>query len=435
MTERRLRDKVKLFLTGRRAGWIRRACSLLTACGLLAGTVSLQAFAAPTPGEPEPETAELMRSDELRGVWISYLDWERMPSDKAGFEAAVNQILERCVELKMNAVFVHVRPDADAMYPSKYFPWSRFITGVQGKNPGYDPLGYFVRAAHSRGLQFHAWINPFRVTGYHNTWDQVSEDSPVKQWLKDDNPDNDRWVLKQNGAYYLNPAVPQVREMIIGGVREIVQKYTVDGVHFDDYFYPEVDDDNPARWFDKPEYDASGSSLSIADWRRENINTLIRGVYAAVKEQRPAAQFGISPEGYIDHLRSDSRLFTDVDAWMSTDGYIDYIMPQIYWGFEHKLSDGSPAPFAFENNLKTWLDMKKKGNVRLYLGLAMYKTGSDTADNNQVPEWLRHSNIMKRQVEMGRRTGQISGYCFYSYSSFQEEACQKEVANLLKVFR
>ena len=438
MTKRRLRDKMKIVLSGLtrwEKGKIRRICSLLTVCALLAGAMTMHASAAPMPGASAPETAEVMRSDELRGVWISYLDWEQMPSDKAGFQAAVDQILERCTELKMNAVFVHVRPDADAMYPSKYFPWSRFVTGTQGKNPGYDPLGYFVRAAHSRGLQFHAWINPYRVTGYHNTWEQMSEDSPAKQWLTDGNPDNDRWVLKQNGAYYLNPAVPQVRELIIGGVREIVQKYTVDGIHFDDYFYPEVDDDNPSRWFDKPEYEASGSALSIADWRRENINALVRGVYQAVKEERPSVQFGISPEGYIDHLRSDNRLFTDVDTWMSEDGYIDYIMPQIYWGFEHKMADGSPAPFAFGNNLKVWLDMKKKGNARLYLGLAMYKTGSDTADNNEVPEWLRRSDIMKRQVEMGRRTGQISGYCFYSYSSFQEEACQKEVANLLTVFR
>ena len=140
------------------------------------------------------------------------------------------------------------------MYPSSYYPWSRFITGTQGEDPGYDPLAYFVKAAHNRGLQFHAWINPYRVTGYHNTWDQVSEQSPAKKWLSDSDPSNDRWVLKQNGAYYLNPAISQVRDLIIGGVREVVQNYDVDGIHFDDYFYPEVDNSDPNRWFDKPEY-------------------------------------------------------------------------------------------------------------------------------------------------------------------------------------
>lgn len=412
----------------------KRLCSLLMVCAFVVVSGPGQAVAA--PGESGNHAgATIIRSDELRGVWVSYLDWEKMPSGKEEYQDAVDEILDRCKELKMNAVFVHVRPDADAMYPSEYFPWSRFVTGTQGKDPGYDPLAYFVRAAHKRDIQFHAWINPFRVTGYHNTWDQVSEDSIVKKWLKDENPENDRWVLKQNGAYYLNPAIPQVRELIVNGVREIVRKYTVDGIHFDDYFYPDINDEDSSRWFDKPEYEASESSLSIADWRRENVNKLVREVYSAVKEIRPSAQFGISPEGNLAHLRSDTRLFTDIDTWMSEDGYIDYIMPQIYWGFEHKMSNGSPAPFAFENNLKSWLDMKKKGKVKLYLGLAMYKTGSNTSDNNTVSEWVRRDDIIMRQVLAGRATGYVSGFCFYAYSSFQEKACQKEVKNLIRVFR
>lgn len=372
-------------------------------------------------------------SQELRGVWISYLDWEKLPADQAGFQKGVDQILERCVELKMNAVFVHVRSDCDAMYPSAYFPWSRFVTGTQGKDPGYDPLAYFVETAHKRGLQFHAWINPYRVTGNMNRWNQVSDQSLVKQWLSDDDSSNDRFVLRQNGEYYLNPAVEEVQQRIIGGVREVVENYDVDGIHFDDYFYPEVNDSDEGKWFDKPEYDASGSSLPINQWRRENVNKLVRGVYQTVKEVKPHVQFGISPEGHVTNLRSESRLFVDIDTWMSKDGYVDYIMPQIYWGFEHKLSDGSPAPFAFSNNLDTWIQLKKKGNVRLYLGLAMYKTGSGTKDNNAVPEWLRRNDIIKRQVEAGRTSGQVAGYCFYAYSSFQEAACQAEVANLMKV--
>lgn len=372
---------------------------------------------------------------ELRGVWISYLDWEKLPAGEEGFQAGVNEILDRCVELKMNAVFVHVRPDADAMYPSEYFPWSRFVTGTQGEDPGYDPLDYFIQAAHERGLAFHAWINPFRVTGYLNRWDQLSDQSPAKIWKTDADPSNDRWVLKQGGEYYLNPAVPQVRDLIVGGVREIVESYDVDGIHFDDYFYPEVDNQDPDRWFDKPEYVAAGVGGPVSDWRRDNVNSLVREVYRTVKETDQEIQFGISPEGYVDHLRSDSRLFADIDTWMSQPGYVDYIMPQLYWGFEHKLSDGTTAPFAFDNNLRTWLRLKGQGNVRLYLGLAMYKTGSGTKDNNPVPEWLRRSDIIRRQVEAGRKCGEVSGYCFYAYSSFQEKACQAEVANLMKAFQ
>ncbi len=426
----------------------RKILQMLLALVLIVSMLSMTAFAAGTGPDARksasgnlinspvgPGAVSVSSADELRGVWISYLDWEQMPGDQAGFQREVDRMLDRCVELHMNAVFVHVRPDADAMYPSEYFPWSRFITGTQGQDPGYDPLAYFVQAAHDRGLQFHAWVNPFRITGYHNTWEQMSADHPAKQWLSDQDPSNDRFVLKQSGNYYWNPAVPQVREMIIGGVKEIVERYDVDGIHFDDYFYPEVKDENPDLWFDKPEYDSSQSRLTISDWRRENINALIRGVYSAVKERKPEVQFGISPEGYVDHLRSDSRLFTDVDTWLSQDGYVDYIMPQIYWGFEHKLADGSSAPFAFSQNLNTWISLSRKGNAKLYLGLAMYKTGSNTNDNNEVPEWLRHDDIMKRQVEAGRATGAVDGYCFYAYSSFQEAACQAEVANLMKVLR
>ena len=142
----------------------------LAVCLLLVQTGMLTVLAAPA--------ASVIRSDELRGVWISYLDWEKMPADQEAFKREVDKMLDRCVELKMNAVFVHVRPDADAMYPSSYFPWSRFVTGTQGHNPGYDPFAIFVKTAHSKGLQIHAWVNPYRVTGYHNTWEQVSEQNP-----------------------------------------------------------------------------------------------------------------------------------------------------------------------------------------------------------------------------------------------------------------
>lgn len=383
-------------------------------------------------GGPTGSTS-LAPDGELRGVWISYLDWQKLPAEQAAFQKSVDQMMKRCVDLKMTAVFVHVRPDADAMYPSKYFPWSRFVTGTQGQDPGYDPLAYFIQSAHSHGLEFHAWINPYRVTGYQNRWEQVCDTSPVKEWLSDDDSANDRWVLKQGGEYYFNPAIPQVRELIVNGVREVVANYDVDGIHFDDYFYPDVKNDDPAKWFDQPEYEASGSSLTISAWRRENVNALVRSVYQAVKELKPKVQFGISPEGYVENLRSDTRLFADIDTWVSQAGYVDYIMPQLYWGFEHRLSDGSLAPYAFSNNLKTWISLKNKGNVKLYLGLAMYKTGSGTKDNNDVPEWLRRNDIIRRQVEAGRQSGQVSGYCFYSYSSFQESSCQAEAANLLKI--
>lgn len=380
------------------------------------------------PGSYGPE-------DELRGIWISYLEWEKLPSGKADFEKQVNLMLDNCVSYGMNAVFVHVRSNSDAMYPSQYFPWSKFVTGTQGEDPGYDPLKFFINAAHLRNLEFHAWVSPYRITGYLNRWGDLADTNPAKVWLTDKDTSNDRWVLKHDGEYYYNPAIPEVRELIINGVKELVWNYDVDGIQFDDLFYPTVNDERSDLCFDKPEYVSSKSRMSISNWRRNNVNRLIRDVYSAIKELGPAVQFGVSSEGYIANLESNNRLFVDVNTWMSRSGYVDYMMPQLYWGFEAKGSDRKAAPYAFEQNLTAWTELQKKGSVQLYLGLAMYKTATDAKDNNNVSEWLRYNNIMQRQVETGRRNKSVNGYCFYSYSSFQRKEAQTEVTNLKKVLK
>ena len=403
-------------------GWV---AAFLLAVGMLFLPVS-KAYAGPVSGGSPG-------SGEMRGVWVSYLDWNGWAKDEAGYKKAMDQTLDLCVQKGLNAVFLQVRPDGDAMYPSQYFPWSKFASGKQGKNPGYDPLAYAVLAAHQRGLQLHAWINPYRITGYLNRYSDLCASNPAIAWAKDGDSSNDRWVLCQNGEYYYNPAIPQVRQLIIDGVKEIVTNYEVDGIHFDDYFYPNLDDSKAETWFDYPEYQASGTSLSVAAWRRNNVNELVRGVYGAVKSIRPQALFGISPEGYLQNLRKDTRQFTDVDAWMTQSGYVDYLMPQIYWGFEAK-QNGQAAGYAFANCLNEWVTLKKKGNVKLYVGLALYKTGTDAVDGNEVPEWQRYHDIMKREVQAGRATGQVSGYCFYDVSSLTRAAAAEEVANVTALF-
>lgn len=406
----------------RAIGWV---AAFLLAVGMLFLPVS-KAYAGPVSGGSPG-------SGEMRGVWVSYLDWNGWAKDEAGYKKAMDQTLDLCVQKGLNAVFLQVRPDGDAMYPSQYFPWSKFASGKQGKNPGYDPLAYAVQAAHQRGLQLHAWINPYRITGYLNRYSDLCASNPAIAWAKDGDSSNDRRVLCQNGEYYYNPAIPQVRQLIIDGVKEIVTNYEVDGIHFDDYFYPNLDDSKAETWFDYPEYQASGTSLSVAAWRRNNVNELVRGVYSAVKSIRPQALFGISPEGYLQNLRKDTRQFTDVDAWMTQSGYVDYLMPQIYWGFEAK-QNGQAAGYAFANCLNEWVTLKKKGNVKLYVGLALYKTGTDAVDGNEVPEWQRYHDIMKREVQAGRATGQVSGYCFYDLSSLTRAAAAEEVANVTALF-
>lgn len=378
---------------------------------------------------------EAVQTGELRGVWISYLDWNRLPKEEQDFRKAVDSMMDNCVNKGLNAVFVHVRPDGDALYPSEYFPWSKFASGKQGQDPGYDPLAYFISSAHERGLKFHAWINPYRITGYLNRYSDLSDDNPVIAWQNDGDTSNDRCVLLHEGEFYYNPAVPAVRERIVKGVEEVVNGYDVDGIHFDDYFYPSVDDGNPQKWFDKPEYDRSGSSLPIEEWRRNNVNLLIKDVYRTIKSRKPNVSFGISPEGYLTHLRLDTRLFADVDTWVGETGYLDYIMPQIYWGFEAKTAGGSTAPYAFANCLNDWVELTKDSHVTLYVGLALYKTGTGTKDNNETPEWQRYNDIMKRQVLAGRDSGRVSGFCFYDYSSLDRESAREEVKNVTGLFR
>ncbi|QIB69533.1 family 10 glycosylhydrolase [Aminipila butyrica] len=370
---------------------------------------------------------------EMNAMWISYLEYMNMPKTEVGFKAGVDAMFDRCKALGMNAVIVHVRSHGDAMYPSQYYPWSIFASGTQGTNPGYDPMAYMISAAHSRGLEFHAWINPYRVTGYGTYWSQVGASNPVKLWQSDGNPSNDRWALLHKGEYYLNPAIPEVRQMVIDGVREIVQNYDVDGIHFDDYFYPSVNDSDQAACFDKPEYDQSGSSMSIANWRRNNVDLLVKGVYEAVKGVDSQVVFGISPAGNLSNLRSNASYFVDIDKWLSQPGYVDYIMPQLYWGFETKDSSGNTAAYAYVNNLNSWINLADKGPVKLYVGLNMANAGSNVPDKNATSEWLRYNDIIARQVTTGRATGKVAGYAYFRYEYFNKDIAQKEVNNLVKV--
>ncbi|HYE67736.1 MAG TPA: family 10 glycosylhydrolase [Anaerovoracaceae bacterium] len=391
--------------------------------------VSTDGTVSEIPSEPS-RGQNPIRNGELDAMWISYLEYMEMPKDESGFKAAVDKMFDRCTDMGMNAVIVHVRSHSDAMYPSRDYPWSCFASGTQGVDPGYDPLEYMVSAAHSRGLEFHAWLNPYRVTGYGSYWNQVAASNPAKVWLSDNDPSNDRWVLLRKGEYYLNPSVSQVRQMVVDGISEIVSNYDVDGVHFDDYFYPTVNDNDPSMYFDKPEYETSGSTLSIANWRRNNVNMLIKDVYKTVKEVGADIEFGISPAGNVDNLRKDTAYFVDIDTWLSKPGYVDYIMPQLYWGFERRDSSGNIAAYAYENNLNTWISLAAKGNVKLYIGLNLANAGINVSDNNSVSEWLRYDDIIARQVLAARATGKVDGFAFFRYGMLDKSEAQKEITHL-----
>lgn len=381
----------------------------------------------------------LKDSQEFQAVWISYLEFNNRLKDpvtgKLGFseerfQAMIDEMFDHVVALNMNAVIVHVRPFGDAMYPSDYFPWSKYISGTQGKDPGFDPLEYMVTAAHDRDLEFHAWINPYRVTNNTTDITTLSKDNLARRCVINDNPTDDRNVLAFNGALYYNPSDLWVQSTIRDGITEIVENYDVDGIHFDDYFYP-VLGTNYKKNFDYQEYKEYKSWCeendvpvpTIAEWRRDNVNRLVRKVYEDIKEIDSSVKFGISPAGYYDKLQMDDRYYCDINTWLSKPGYIDYICPQLYWTFSH-------TTYPFDKTLDQWIALRTNEDVKIYVGIPIYRSGSSLE-----ADWKRNSNVLKNMVVYGRKTGSVDGFLYFRYDYFNNKTTQSGVKKLLAILK
>lgn len=351
---------------------------------------------------PASETVSV--PDEVRAVWISYLEFYTMAKNKseAEFTRNVEDAFQKSKDFGLNTVFVQVRPFGDALYRSKLFPWSNVLTGTEGADPGYDPLAIMVREAKARGLRIEAWINPYRIQYAGSNW-ELSSQNPAVSHLNA----GDGVVIRYEGGVSYNPASRAAQQLIIDGVVEIVENYDVDGIHFDDYFYPTTDSS-----FDQADYNAyrgTGGQLSHADWRRENVNTLVRGVYAAVKKADPSVLFGISPQARVD-VNYNSQ-YADVAKWVREDGYVDYICPQIYFGF-----DNQTAPFS--DCLAEWNRMAEGSDVTLYIGLAAYKCGAaDNYAGSGKDEWRQSDDMMARMVAESREKPAYGGFVLYRYDS------------------
>ncbi|MBH1940956.1 family 10 glycosylhydrolase [Mobilitalea sibirica] len=374
---------------------------------------------------------------EFNAVWISYLEFnDRLKDPSTGelgfsekrFQNIIDEMFDNVVELKMDAVIVHVRPFGDAFYPSDYFPWSKYISGTQGKDPGFDPLKYMVSAAHKRDLEFHAWLNPYRVTSNSTDYKALAKDNMARRWRTDKLKTNDRRVISYNGSLYYNPSDIWVQSLIRNGIEEIVTNYDVDGIHFDDYFYPTLGS-NYKKSFDHIEYNEyvkwckeNGVKIKpIEQWRRDNVNRLVKKSYQLIKGIDKSVEFGISPGGFLDYLLMDDRYYTDIKTWMSKPGYIDYIAPQIYWSFNH-------SRFPYDETLDRWLELRKNQNVKVYVGIATYRAGSDLET-----DWKKDPYLLKKQIEYGRNTGKVDGYMHFRYDFFYKKATQTGVKHMLKI--
>ncbi|MFC6331740.1 glycoside hydrolase family 10 protein [Paenibacillus septentrionalis] len=340
---------------------------------------------------------------ELRGAWVSTvenIDWPaKGDTDPASQRADFVKLLDDLQAAGINAIFTQVRPTADSFFPSEYFPWSHWLTGKQGVAPsdGYDPLAFMIEEAHKRNMEFHAWINPFRVA-MHTNVDALAEGHPARV--------NQGWTVPYGGKLYFNPAIPEVRDYISEAVAEIVQNYDVDGIHMDDYFYPyPVGGEEFADGAQYNAYIAAGGQLSLGDWRRENVNQVVSGLYETIKEEKSYVKFGISPFGIWKNknsaatgsdptgsdttgLESYSAVYADMRKWIQ-NGWVDYIAPQIYWQFGLRAAAYEVLVDWWKNEVEQYADTH---DVHLYVGHATYKVGTSGWEHeDQLPAQLRYA--------------------------------------------
>lgn len=360
----------------------------------------------------------VFHTGEMRGVWVPYFNLSdgSTPMSEEDFKKHFDEIIETAKESGMNTLFVHVRSHCDAVYPSEIFPYSDIFTGSQDIAPDYDPLEYMVEATHNAGMEFHAWINPYRVQSSSDET-ELSENSPCYKWLHDDDIGNDRNVIEYDGGLYLNPATPDARSLIIDGVREIVNNYDVDGIHLDDYFYMFTESE-----YDQQEYEKYAESinqnctaLTLMQWRCANVNVLISGIYSAIKNIDENVIFGISPQG---NMENDMNMGADIYTWCSERGFIDYIAPQIYYNSENTL-------LPYEDTVESWKNIITNENTDLYIGLALYKAGGDEDGGT----WLHSDDIISKQIEFARESSS-DGFILYSWEYLDNEQTAAEVANI-----
>lgn len=350
---------------------------------------------------------------EFRGVWIASvanIDWPlKGDVDPASQRMHFESLLRYYKKLNYNAVIVQIRSAGDAFYPSDLAPWSVYLTGKQGHAPApsYDPLAWMIEATHAQQMEFHAWMNPFRATMSRKT--KRLARNHVYHQHKD-------WMVRYGNQYYINPGIPAAQAHVQECINEVVDKYDIDGIHFDDYFYPYKKEGQ--RFRDAKAYaKRSNRDLSLADWRRDNVNTFVRNCSQAIKERKPWVEFGISPFGVWRNKDQDPKgsdtqasqtnyddLYADVLTW-TKEGWVDYIAPQLYWSMDYDLA-------AYRKLVKWWSDNHHR--AKLYIGLGLYKV-----QNNHDKAWDNLREIPE-QISFAREFPQVQGSISFSAKSLLE---------------
>jgi len=348
---------------------------------------------------------------EFRGVWVATVDNIDWPSrgnfDSDSQKVEFIRLLDMHQQNGMNAMIVQIRPCTDAFYPSQYEPWSAWLTGVQGSppTPYYDPLQFMVEETHKRNMVFHAWINPYRAE--FNLKDDLTSATHITRL-------HPEWFITYGEKKYFDPGNPAAREYVVDVVTDVVKRYEVDAIHFDDYFYPYPLEGK--KFPDDASYQLYGKGMKKDDWRRSNTDSIIRQLWLAIKKENSQCIFGISPFGVWRNADKDAvngsktngslsnydDLYADIVLWLK-NGWIDYVAPQLYWEFSHR-----QAPFG---TLLNWWSKHTYGK-HCYIGLGMYKAGSNAA-------W-RDKKLLPQQIEAIRNTPNIHGMAFYSSKSLEK---------------
>ena len=348
---------------------------------------------------------------EVRACWVSSIGNMDFPSRKglsaSDLRSEMDAIIVNCRNMGLNTIYFQVRPNGDALYHSKVFPWSEYLSGKQGVAPdqNFDPLTYFVEKAHKNNIKLHAWINPYRIGTGKNIAETLAANNPAVL--------HPEYAIQSETGLYYDPGLPAVRSLILDGIKELVSNYAIDGIHFDDYFYPY----DLSGFDDSDTYRKYGKGLSLGDFRRESVNELVRSAYYLIKSSDPNKEFGISPFGIWANkstnaqgsntrgMSSYSAIFSDSKKWVEK-GWVDYICPQVYWAFDHP-----KAPFA--EIVDWWDSVCGKTDVKLYIGMAVYKVNTDEIG------WDDGEQIY-RQLNYASQKSSYSGHCFFCYGILKE---------------
>lgn len=370
------------------------------------------------PSLEKKEIKSVVKED--RGIFISYIELSSYlkSKDTESGKKAIEEMVSNVSQLGFNLIILQVRAFSDAIYRSSIYPWSSVVADYEGDALDYDILDTFLKCSHKKGIKLFAWINPYRIRGDEDTSD-LSSTNPAFAYLNTDT------IYVSDGVYY-NPAKEQTKELIVSGIDEIVKKYDVDGILFDDYFYSTVDEKIDLADF--TEYQKKNPTITLTDFRLMQVTDLIKRVYKVCHDA--GVLFAVSPDGNVEN--NYQKHYADVKLWGNSNGYVDYLMPQIYYGFYNEIK-------PFISTIEEWEDISNE--TLLMPVLAFYKVGlEDSFAKSGKYEWIENNDIIMREILLSRNSKKYSGFSLFRYdylfnTNLQTKTTMLEIKNMKKVVK